>query len=779
MASGFSHRHLLLVTCAGIAMSNAGTAFAQDESDASQASAEASGDSNVIIVTAQGREENLQDVPISILAISDEQLARSAIKELSDLNIPAVDMAYNLRMTVAVRGVSTGYNSSFDQSVPLFLDKVYFGRSVMSQIGLLDVERVEVLRGPQPVFFGKNAIAGAFSVITKRPDFDVEANVSLGYEFEANEQVYQGGVTVPASDTLAFRFAGSYREMDGWLKNNFLGGAGPNQDELNFRVGALWEPTPELSLYAKYENFSRNRHGDAYEAYNCGTLPAGYIDFANDDCELNGESSSANEPDLYPNIDRGSERGSYEEFRTDGGLVEASYDLSGGYNFTATLAHYRAETFAITERGGTQFTWSSTNPQEDYKVTSLDVRLSSPTDGRLTWLAGFFMDWEKAGLYYPALSWTCGDPRYATCANALVGRTLLLDSLTESDSLSGYAQVSYQILDPLTLVLAARYSRVHKEVPFQGLVDDRIRYDPATGGFIDPGFVATGFQFFDQERTDERFQPAVTLQYRPFDNAMFYVSYKEGFKAGGFDVEAFSLNPFGNTAFEPEYVKNYEAGMRMDFLDGRARVNLTGFRADYTNLQVASFNTIAGLGFFTQNAASQRSQGGEIEVTFLPVNGLELGFNAAYLDAKYREFPGGTCYLGQTAADGCIGGRQDMAGHRTVRAPEWSGNIFASFTTDVGNSLEFEAFANLFLTDEFLVDARDGPFGTQPGYERFDATISIKTVDDRWKLSLIGRNLNNARVYDGRNEVSATGGQMYNGILRRTRETMLQLSFRY
>jgi outer membrane receptor protein involved in Fe transport len=784
MTSKTHNRHLLFAAVTTGALASSGLAYAAENAPAVPDADSNTGQLEEVTVTAQKQRQSLQEVPLSIAAVSSQELDRRAINGLGDMTVPGVNVSYNVRATVAIRGISSGFNSSFDQSVPLFLDNVYFGKSVMSQIGLFDLERVEVLRGPQAIFFGKNAVAGAFSVVARRPDDQFAADVSAATDFEAQEQIYRGGVTLPATDTLSFRLAGSYDKMEGWLDNTFLGGHDPQKLEKDGRIGMLWKPTADFSLYTKYDYFKRDLFGSPSENYNCGVLAPlvpGFINLAHDDCKLDGKISSAYSPQLVNNIpDRADGRSSADILKVQGGVSEASYNFLDGYNFTGTVGHYTAHSFGQS-KSGTEYTWSTSAPQENYRLTSVEARVSSPTTDRLSWITGVYYDDEQDDLFYPATNYPCGDPRLGTCATALAGRNLLLDSRTEGHSWSAYAQASYKILDPLTLVVAGRYSSVTKSVPHQGLFTAPILYDPITGTATPTGPLAPTFTFDGQHRVDTRFQPAVTLEYRPWSGAMFFTSYKEGFKAGGFDVEAFSLNPFGNTAFEPEYVKDYEAGMRLDFFDDRARLNFTVFRSDFTNLQVSSFNTVAGLGFFTQNAAAERSQGAEVEGKLQVTRSLAVGFDASYLDAKYRDFPGASCYAGQTVAQGCIGGRQSLAGHATVYSPRWSGNVNSTYTHSIGEfrgeTLEFVGFANVYLSDRYIVDVRDGPYSAQPGYGKIDATLGLQT--SRWNLSFIGRNLNDRRVYDTRQEASSSGFRLFSAQLRRTRELMLQLRFQY
>jgi len=788
MASKIFNQHLLFAAVATGALVSTGRAFAAENPPvpAAAPAEEESGTAQLaeVTVTAQKQRQSVQDVPLSIAAISSEELQGRAINTLNDLTVPGVSVSYNVRATMSIRGISSGFNSSFDESVPMFLDDIYFGKSVMSQVGLFDVERVEVLRGPQTIFFGENATAGAFSVVTRRPGNELAADVSAGYDFEAREQIYQGGITLPATDTLSFRVAGKYESMQGWLDNTVLGGRDPQQDEKDGRVSMLWKPTSDLSVYAKYDTFIRDLYGSSTENYNCGALAPltpGFINLAHDNCTLNGKISATYAPQVVNNIaDLTDGQSSADLLKVQGGETEVSYNFLDGYNFTGTLGHYQAHSFGES-KSGTEYTWSVSAPQENYRLTSVEWRVSSPTTDRLSWIAGVYYDNDQDGLYYPAITYPCGDPRVATCATALNGRDLLLNALTQEHTWSGYAQVSYRVIDPLTVVLADRYSSVTKDVPFQGLYTAPVLYSPVLGMAAATGALKPTFTLDGQSRDDTRSQPAVTLEYRPRTGAMFFASYKEGFKAGGFDVEAFSLNPQGNTAFAPEYVKDYEAGMRLDFLDGRARFNITGFRSDYTNLQVSSFNTVAGLGFITQNAAAERSQGAEFEGKFQASRSVSLGFDASFLDAKYEEFPGASCYADQTAAEGCVGGRQNLAGHPTIYSPRWSGNVNGTYTRDVGmfqgETLQFVGYADLYLTDRYIVDVRDGPFSSQPGYGRIDSTVSLQT--DRWNLSLIGRNLNNVFVYDTRQEAGSAGLEIFSAQLRRTREVMLQIGFKY
>jgi len=760
-------------------------AFAQTEPASDASSADDGSVLQEIVVTATKRAERLQNVSIAVSAVSSEDLANSAIVSPSDLKIPGVQfITQSSRSTLSIRGVSSAGNPGFDQAVPVYIDGVYFGRGGTARGGFLDVERVEVLRGPQPTYLGKNAIAGALSVISKRPGDELEGNITAFHEFEANEENIEAGITIPVSSTFSTRFAGRYRDLDGWVENVSLGNDGPSTEQWQGRASALWQPNDRFSLYAKYDYTKLKASGTDRELWNCGVLApinSGVIG-PNDDCRLDGRTANMYAPELFPLVSAvGGNDPSYGRFTLQGGVVEAEYGANT-FTVTATGSYYKLDMFDRLNVDASERTFSVISTVDDSTQKSIELRAASSTNGRFSWLVGGYADAIDLDLQVPGGVYLVGpgDPRFSP------GPGFFIDSKSKQKerSWSLYGEVGYEVLDGLTFKLAGRYSKVDKTLKAFNLNSLIGVYDPVTNSSsaIPGTTVFPVISIANDKRTYKDFQPAITVEYRPSNGVLLFASYKEGFKAGGFDLDAFFLNPNGDLQFTDETVKAYEIGAKIDFLRGRARLNVTGFRADYDDLQVNIFNGLVGS--FTANAATARAQGVEIEAQVSPVRGLVLLGTLNYLDSTYGSFPSATCFPGQTAAQGCVGGNfQDLSGKERVLAPKWSGTLGAEFTAPAdamfGLGSEFEGGFNVFFTSRYATQSTLGPYAYQESYQTLDGHLGFTFNDAKYGVKLIGRNLTNEKVYDNYQPTAASGNSTFSAALRRTRQLALQLSARF
>jgi len=771
-----------LTMCSGLALSvMSGSAFAQAADN--QAAAD---DGNVlqeIIVTATKRAEPLQDISISVNAVSAAELTNRVIVSPSDLRIPGVQFVTNsARSNLSIRGVSSDGNPGFDQAVPVYIDGIYFGRGGTARGGFFDVERIEVLKGPQPTYLGKNAIAGALSIVSKRPGDELEGNITAYHEFEANEENVEAGITIPLSSTLSTRFSGRYRDVEGWVKNVALNSDGPSSEQWQGRASLLWKPTDRFHVYAKYDYTKLKVSGTNKELWNCGVIapatPA--VVGPNDDCTLDGRTANAYAPELFPVvIAAGGADPARGRFELKGGVIEAGYDADT-FAVTATGSYYELDMYDRLNVDASERSFAVLSGFDNSEQKSIEVKAVSTTGDRLSWLFGGYADaidieFSGGGGVYAIAP---GDPRVVN----LPGFMLTSAKSLEERSWSIFGEVGYEIVDGLTLKLAGRYSNVEKTLVHHELNSELGIYDPVNNvTFTIPGStVFPPILINNDQRTFKDFQPAVTLEYRPTPGMLFFASYKEGFKAGGFDTDTFFLNSKGNTQFEDETVKAWEAGAKIDFLNGRARFNITAFRADYDDLQVNIFN---GFGSETGNAPGARSQGIELETQFVPIRGLVLSGALNYLDSKYTDFPNATCYPGQTPATGCVGGNsQDLSGQVRQQAPKWSGTAGFEYKVPVdglGDDTQLTGGMNVFFTSRYATQSTLGAEAYAKSYQTLDGHIGLDFDGGRYGVQLVGRNLTDKKVYDTLQPTAASGNSTFSAELRRTRQIALQLSAKF
>ena len=296
-------------------------------------------------------------------------------------------------------------------------------------------------------------------------------------------------------------------------------------------------------------------------------------------------------------------------------------------------------------------------------------------------------------------------------------------------------------------------------------------------GAINP--MAT-FVIPDNEQSSDKFQPSVGIEFRPNDDHMYFLTYKEGFKAGGLDHQPINPDPDAQR-IDPEEAAAIELGARWTLLDGRARLNATIFSANYENLQVSVFDTLA-FAFRTQNAGEATTEGIEIDSDFALNDNWTLGATLSFLDASYDDYQNVSCWTNppQTEAQGCItdpvtGVRsQDLSGEPLQFAPDVSGTVTVDFNQPIGTTLELFGNFSWFFTDDYVIGANGDPDLQQDSYSKFDLRLGIGASGGRWSVAVVGRNLGDEEVKEWAGDTPAAGGTSHFGLLKRTRQVALQ-----
>ena len=762
-------KHLAAASVLALASSISTTAHAQQDADATPATVqqapapdEEAGD---IVVTAQRRTERLQDVPVAVSVVSGAALERSNLKTLEDVSarLPNVKITSGpLVDQINIRGVGSGQNAGFEQSVATFVDGIYRSRSRSTRVALFDVDRLEVLKGPQTTFFGANAIAGALNITTRKPGDTFAYNASALYAFEDGEYNFEAGLDLPVSSDFAVRVAGRISGMDGYIKNDLTGKDGPHDRSEQARVSAKWTPSSSFRSDLRFD-ISRSRTKDAFsfELLDCPP-PSPIVEAANNTCarylaanggnidsKLNYHSVS---PPNYANFDF------YEAAWTN------SLDVgSGSLNSITGYLHQKYDEliqpipFPVPGAvGGTQ--GLPVYAGERFHQFSQELRYQSQTGGTFEYMFGGYYstsrtyNYNDVGFFF--LPFGAFNPSGTTDATTQVtGRP----AMTESDrTLSAFASATIRPADGLRINLGARYSSIHKHAVRDTTLGTSVNavpstyapFDPVTDAIFSNILGADLGQFAHPSRTDTKFMPSVNLQYDLAHDVMAYVSYTKGFKAGGYSPASLAND------YKPETVDAYEAGLKAQFLDRRLTMNTALFRSDYSNLQestivISTAGTIISL---IQNAAKSRSQGVEFNASYRFSPMLTISTDLAYLDAKYTSYPAGACTaLGNYLSATCV---QDLSGKRRPYAPEWSGNVTANLTIPVGEHFDLRVDPSVYFSSKFFESATADPLLQQKGYTKVDLHLGFGPSDQKWELSLIGKNLTNKATAGYRQQVT-------------------------
>ena len=752
---------------------------------------------STVTVTAEKREQSLQDVTASIQAVDGDALVEQNVVRLDDLDnlVPNLFITEGLTgNTLNIRGIGTSQgNAGFEQSVATFADGIYIGRSRQSVAPLSDVAQVEVLRGPQPVYFGQSAVAGALNITTRDGTGPFQANIDASYGSE-NETILAGGVTIPLSDTFGVRVAGRYTDMDGWMKNSFTGEDWAGLETDLVRVTANWQATEAFDLELTWETGSADQNGTPAEIVGCdpanrltpfptlcGLALAEFGDRV--EFDYDGQTSAGGAAGTtIPLTPAGSRAVTNDEFldtlrstETDLVALTWNYDF-GGATLTGISALSEYEFEGAADIAGVPY--ADVHPQltETYEQVSHEVRIASNEpvfNGFLDYLVGvYYQDTETVAFNetlstFPQLS--LGAPAQPISRG---------DWVSEDTWTSLFASFTGNFSDTLRGTLGLRYTEVEKDGrafvstapsdltgllgPFTVVSADPVACDDDGNG---DGFVQNVCQLGSIDTDDLSYQ--LGLEWDATDDVMWFVTYTDAFKAGGLSqvLRGIANDPTTFT-FDDEESSNLEVGVRSVLFDGTLRFNANVFLTEYTDLQVSSFDVVTD-SFNVENAAEATSQGIEFDGEWLVTDNFTLTFSGSILNAEFDAFPGAQCSqfeqtLGGTDcyrgppnpadADGS-GGITDRAGFPLLFAPDYTFNIGGIYAFDITNTLEMTLSGNLNYSDDYYVSDRYDPRSTddfgfggiQSAVERVDLRAEVAGKDSDWSLAIYGNNVTDER----------------------------------
>lgn len=570
-----------------------------------------------VIVTAQKRSENLQEVPIAITAMDAEALEVRGVTDTDSIakSVPNLHIKQGTTgvITIAIRGVSNNDpgNPGFENAVGMYLDGVYAGKTVNSLFDLDDVERVEVLRGPQGTLYGRNTIGGAVNIISKRPSGEFGTTVKLGL---GNEDLRSANVNLdlPALGTLKARFSYFLRQRDGFTENvqqNFAATARPiadfdrfgDMDRRGVHAAVDWEPLQSLLLsydYSRFEADDNQRLMQVIDVVRPGTMPAGFEGYI-----PGGQPSvgSANEPAFFQTL-------------SDTHALTATWDVNDWLTLKSIIGYRKMESVDGQDFDGSDVGYYESARDYDGTQVSEELQILGSA-GQVKYVLGLYWFNEKIDSL-----------RVQQFSNATLHRDN--NSYMENTNKAVFGQVDYTpaALDRLTLSFGARYTEEEKEMA------RFIRTYPGGTGTFDirdpgPNLVLPTLEF---SNTSLMFSPS----YRLTDEVNVYFRYAEGFRSGGYDGQASSAASAA-VPFKSEELTAYEIGLKSRWLDERLEANLAAFYSDYTDMQLTSFT---GTVSATLNAGKAKIEGAELEAVALLTERLRVNLSLAYLHYKFDKF---------------------------------------------------------------------------------------------------------------------------------------------
>ncbi|GGD80295.1 TonB-dependent receptor [Croceicoccus mobilis] len=781
-----------------------------------------------IIVTARKRDETLISVPVVVTAVGGEQLASQGVTNLDGIaRITPQLMVGNQGGSVQggninIRGIEGPDQNPFgDSAVSFNIDGVQVTKATVRRMSDFDMAQVEVLKGPQALFYGKNSPAGIISIHTADPTDVFEAKLSAGYEFNADQLRLEGYVSSPLTDSIGVRLAGVYSDMKGDLKDltpkdspYYNGSRNPNSEDwalrgtLKFDDGGPFDAKLKLS----YGELKGNGPASTTAFVSCpyGARFSTFLGGTIDQCSASdGANSNAGYGTVLADIG-----GDISLFRPDGknfnnqdqflGGLEMNYEL-GAVTLTSVTGYYKVDVDQCQNYENDDTVLLPSCNVLGIDEFSQELRFNTDYDGPLN---------VSGGVYFADTSASTGSITYLFGGNfdliaegfggpetpALINNYFFKQ---KGKAYSAYMQVSFEPIDTIEIDVGGRYTREEKRLPLVlsggGLSDGVI---PGTTYFDESLVILTQAELDAAGNPDSYnlgvlktrkgawtdFSPEVTVSYRPNRDLTVFGSYKHGFLSGGFNSGSVTFAPPSGVldlSYNPQTVKGFEAGLKANLLNGDVRFNLAAYSYTINDQQVTVvFNATNSI----RNAGASKVKGIEADVTYrTPLDGLSLNAAAAYNDGKYSEYANAPCYGGQTAELGCrADGTQDLSGTELIRAPDWNLQAGFDYKAEVTDGLELGINGGVKYVSSYLTDASSAPNGRQPGYTLVNGTIRLTPPDESWELALIGRNLTDKYYFVASSLVpfafdpTGTGTTLDRfASLSRGREVMLRLSYRF
>jgi outer membrane receptor protein involved in Fe transport len=699
-----------------------------------------------IIVTATRREQRLIDVPVAVTAVGAEQLENSGVSDIRELTGLAPSVQFQTPgggadSSIRIRGVgTTSTNPGLESSVGVVIDGVIRARTGVALSELGDLERIEVLRGPQGTLFGRNTSSGLINVITKQPDFNGISGNVIGTYGNFDDQRISGAINLPLiEDTLALRVEGSWEVRDGFHTDANSDETLDNLDRQFVRAKLLWQPSEKVRWVFGADYTTRDENC-------CVALLA----IAGPTYNLVNQLAAARGGVGYPTLDpfdreasKNSIRQNQEDIVDYGVSATGEFDL-GWAQLTSITAWRSWEAWRSQDfdhSGADLGFFAPDGLHQGFDVFTQELRLQGER-GRLDWLVGVFYSDEqllndsayRMGADYPLIYGGAATFQASTLAAFTPGDGARGVGEQEGTDLSFFTHNIYHVTDALSVTAGLRYTTNEKSIDFWGE-----NFNPACDSAIATGD-AQGVTRFCAPFWDTRLNPAgdsdsrteeattgtlnIAYEFSPTFNS--YASYSRGYKSGGynFDRAGFTTPATPNArdlAFAEETVDAYEIGLKGEFFDRTLRANFAAFHQTFTGFQLIEYT---GVNFVVRSLSEVVSKGAELELTWMPTEGLTLTNGTSYTDAYYPDDPGNSTYSGR-----------DLE-----QSPDWVNVSSITWEFPIGDGLTGVAYADARYSSEFFTGGFD-PLRTQEAFTTANVRFSLRDVNEAWQLDVYARNV--------------------------------------
>ncbi len=776
-----------------------------------------------VVVTARKKSEELQKVPMSVVALDASDQEKLGIDNLADLAdyVPGLqqgDLAITSRLTL--RGVNSGDNNAFEQSVGTYIDGIYRGRMNQQHIGLFDLQRIEVLQGPQVTLYGNSSIGGAISAITRKPAFEAGGDIRIGYEFEYQQQRVEAGFDIPVNDQLALRVAGKWLDQGkGNAFNEYSGNTEPKPGAAAIRLSARWLPTEALTVDFRHERGRFKRDGNIFDVYK-------HVDGQGQPWP-NSTFTGINDGRF--NVGNGAPF-KYQTQFMDTEMEETMLDLEYQFDrLTLTsitgLSRYNYQQSEDVDISPA--TLVNVYQDESFRQFSQELRLAGELSERVDFLGGLYFQSETFRNDYLSdfnlpelLAPLYGVPSSVT--SQLISpfsRHILIDQDTRQWAVFG--NVDWELNEKLTASLGFRYLALNESAQ-QAVRTASIDHVDGAGALVDarwlnpalaplllgnpayladptnyvlvlgdgtqiapvlvPGY-ALGYnivsagggvihEFNDLSRKERHPMFQASLAYQWSEDFLIYATWANGAKAGGFDF----LYEGGSTAqvqYNPEHANVFELGFKKDWQN--LRLNLSAFYGKYDDLQVSVYDGV--IGFVVGNAASSISKGIDAELLWHISDNWQLHTHFEYLNFRYDEFADANCSTTERLNTGVA--ICDWSGDRTPFVPDFEGGVAIEHSKQFGSN---------WRVNQSLIWSYKGSHSTasdneiqtrQSAYHLFDYRISLTPPSKAWSLALIGKNLTDEKYNVFTSVIPLAPGGAFANVESKGREVALEWHYRF
>lgn len=685
-----------------------------------------------ITVTARKRVESLQDVPAAISALSAGELARRFDSDVRDFansspNIIIDDTQQGPGGVAAVyiRGIGVAdVEKSVDPAVGVVFDDVYIGQSSGSLLKAIDIDRVEVLRGPQGTLFGRNATGGVINLARSRPTYDLTGKARLTYGRFDSWKV-EGVASTGLTENIAVKVSGAYEKSDGYFRNTFYNRHGQRSEFFAVSGALLFEPTDRLDIQLSYDHQETDQ--DAPQLLSV-PRPTDAFCVVFEQCSPSpGEPTSGGR---YLSISNGPlDKGA--TFKLDMAIGKATYDLTDDLQIDYILGWLKTNEAITQDWDGSPFTLYHTDRPARWRQTTHELRLTKGGSGPLTFVMGAYF-WDS--------QYTINLKNYVGFAPGVPLLTSAQDVKQTNKSYAAYGEADHKVTDKLTLTLGARYTKDKKT----SIVNDGTLFIYGTTEEANPVAVIeptlAGGQIVmtaPVKKNWSKFTPRVSVAYDFTDDAMAYLLWSRGYRGGGFNGRPATIRA-ATIPYNPETLDNYEIGFKTELANGRIRLNGAAFLMKYKDMQqdldVPVPGSSTGRENRTINASSAEFKGVELDLTAQITESLKVNGNLGYLDAKYKNFVADIFNTGTPV---------DASFLKIRRAPKWTWNVGATYETEIGPDATAWVMGAVHYIGPHEVTFLNNPNLRNSGQYLIDASVNVKLNETT--VSLFGKNLANEK----------------------------------